>query len=65
MDGKRNESIERWLAKLILSVEQLKRYEEYYAGHDAQLNANVYYRTTKNRVDACFTKIAELSDIHI
>jgi len=36
--------------------------EQAYAGHDAQLESNVYYRSSKARAAACISRITELAD---
>jgi hypothetical protein len=43
------------------AVEEMKRYEEFYAGREAQLDSNIFYRNSKARAEACFTRISELS----
>lgn len=61
MDYNSHDDMDKLRAKWQATVEEMRRYEEFYAGHDAQLMSNVYYRTTKARAAACFTRIAELA----
>jgi len=41
----------------------MRRYEEFYAGHEAQLESNVYYRNSKARAEACYCRITELGGL--
>jgi hypothetical protein len=60
MDFTSRDDIDKLQAKWQACVEEMRRYEEFYAGHDAQLESNVYYRNQKARAAACFMRITEL-----
>ena len=61
MDFNGHDNLDRLQAKWQACVEEMRRYEEFYAGHDAQLESNVYYRNHKARAAACFMRITELA----
>ncbi|HEY3331075.1 MAG TPA: hypothetical protein VGK19_13695 [Capsulimonadaceae bacterium] len=61
MDYNSHDDLDKLRAKWQASIEEMRRYEEFYAGHDAQLASNVYYRTSKARAAACFMRINELA----
>ena len=63
MDINRHEDVDRLRAIWQASVQEMRRYEEFYAGHEAQLESNVYYRTSRARAEACYSRIAELGDV--
>jgi DNA polymerase I-like protein with 3'-5' exonuclease and polymerase domains len=54
------QDVDRLRAIRQASEEAMRKYEEFYAGHDAQLMSNVYYRSTKARVEAVASRINEL-----
>ncbi|MDR3707288.1 MAG: hypothetical protein P4L33_03230 [Capsulimonadaceae bacterium] len=63
MDINRHEDVDRLRAIWQASVQEMRRYEEFYAGHEAQLESNVYYRNSKARAEACYSRIAELGGL--
>ena len=55
------DDVERLRAIWQASLEEMRRYEEFYAGSETQLASNVYYRNSKARAAACSNRIMELS----
>ena len=60
MDINRHDDVERLRAIWQATVQEMRRYEEFYAGHEAQLESNVYYRNSKARAEACSSRISQL-----
>lgn len=63
MDINRHDDVERLRAIWQATVQEMRRYEEFYAGHEAQLESNVYYRNSKARAEACSLRITQLGGL--
>jgi hypothetical protein len=55
------DDVERLKAIWQTSLEEMRRYEEFYAGSETQLASNVYYKNSKARAAACSNRITELA----
>jgi secreted Zn-dependent insulinase-like peptidase len=53
-------NVEKLQAIWQISVEEMRRYEEFYCGREAALESNVYYRNSKARATACSNRLSEL-----